>query len=146
MNTTDCRSRTGTSSLKASANCGNASPADTKHGSVRTETFSGYNVSQAMTINIPVGNIKSWKTSAAGLIALLVGAWQAQAAGMTLSQALHDPAVQLALITGIGLMLAKDTNVTGGTVGQPSSPQALRDANQAEAGGTVGQQAEAVKQ
>lgn len=45
-------------------------------------------------------------------------------------QAVKDPAVQTFLVMGILGLLAKDFNVTGGTAGQPSSPQALMDANQ----------------
>lgn len=80
--------------------------------------------------------ITSWKTTLSGLIAIFIGAMQSYN-DQTISAAIHDPKVQLAMIMGIGLMLAKDSNVTGGTKGQPSSQQALKDANQAPAQGMV---------
>jgi hypothetical protein len=85
-----------------------------------------------MTVKISLPSITSWKTSLAGVIALFVGAMQANNDG-AIVMALKDPKVQLAMLIGIGLMLAKDSNVTGGTKGTPSTPEALAAANQARA-------------
>lgn len=79
-------------------------------------------------------NIKSWRTGAAAFILVVVGIIQG-AHQPSLKAALEDPSVQLSIISAAGLALAKDYNVTGGTVGQPSTPQALADANQAPAVG-----------
>lgn len=74
----------------------------------------------------------NWKTSATGLATVL----GALATIITLLS--HNPidmnsvsTAVLALIGGFGLLFAKDGNVTGGTVGQPSTTSALVAANQA---------------
>jgi len=69
------------------------------------------------SVTIPLPSTKSWKTT-------LFGAITAAGAGMVLSD---DPTVQLIgkICTIVGPVLfglfAKDSNVTGGTVAQPSS-------------------------
>ena len=73
-------------------------------------------MSTTVAVSIPT----SWKTT-------LFGALIAAGAGMVLST---DPTVQLIgkILTIVGPVLfglfAKDSNVTGGTVVQPSSPEA----------------------
>ena len=71
--------------------------------------------------------MKSWKTTLAG--------WLSGAAMVGLeyyaTKHVSPQTVVAALgVAGVGTM-AKDSNVTGGDVGQPSTPQALTDANQA---------------
>jgi hypothetical protein len=51
--------------------------------------------------------------------------------------AVKDPRVWTAVLIGLIGLLAKDGNVTGGTVGQPSTTKALADANQAPAAGAA---------
>lgn len=75
----------------------------------------------------------NWKPILVGLVAIATAAWQ------TLSYpspqaALSDPLLfqkllPALLVAALGFV-AKQHNVTGGQVGQPSSPQALFDANQ----------------
>ena len=77
-----------------------------------------------------IHNLKSWKTTLFGILAALVGVAQ----GIKIhswSMALRDPTVQLAIASAVIGVMAKDSNVTGGTVGQPSTPEALTAANQA---------------
>jgi hypothetical protein len=63
--------------------------------------------------------MKSWKTTSAGITALIGGltglyfAWQAN----NLSAEIVT-ACATSIITGIGLIFAKDGNVTGGTIQQ----------------------------
>jgi hypothetical protein len=83
-----------------------------------------------MNITIPTPSFASWKTTLAGLISLFLGAMQAYSLH-DWGAAIKDPRVQTAVLLGILGMLAKDSNVTGGTTGQPSTPKALADANQA---------------
>jgi hypothetical protein len=90
-----------------------------------------------VTIKLPA-SMGSWKTSLVGIISLVVAAWQGYqvtVANGSLLMALEDPKVQMFILSGIGLLLAKDAGVTGGTRGVPSTPQALADANQAPATG-----------
>jgi hypothetical protein len=87
-----------------------------------------------MTINFPPSFAKSWKTSLLGILSLFVSAWQGFH-DPTMLAAIQDPKVQMAVLVGVIGLVAKDGNVTGGTSGQPSTPQALADANQAAAKG-----------
>jgi hypothetical protein len=90
-----------------------------------------------MTINVPV-SLVSWKTSLAGVISFVVGLLQIYfnvSDGKPFKTVISNPVTLVALLSGVGLMLAKDSNVTGGTKGTPSTPQALADANQAPAVG-----------
>jgi NAD/NADP transhydrogenase alpha subunit len=72
----------------------------------------------------------NWKTSVAGVVALLLSALQA-AHEPSLTAAIHDPVLQMSIVMGVLGLLAKDFNVTGGNVGQPSTKAALEQANQA---------------
>lgn len=74
-----------------------------------------------MTINIPVPSITSWKTTLGGLLSLFVGA-MASYNDASFNAAIHDFRVQMAVVVGIIGLLAKDSNVTGGT--KPSTPEA----------------------
>jgi hypothetical protein len=89
-----------------------------------------------LTIQIKTPSFASWKTTLTGIASLLIGAMQTYHHTVILD-ALKDPQVLLALAVGLGLLFAKDGNVTGGTKGQPSSLEALSVANQAPAQGTV---------
>jgi hypothetical protein len=73
--------------------------------------------------------MKSWKTTAVG-IASLIAATMTALHEVSFMAALKDPQFQIAVFIGILGIVAKDSSVTGGTVGQPSSAKALRDANQ----------------
>lgn len=70
-----------------------------------------------ITVNLP--STKSWKTTLAGAVAAAGG-------GMAMSE---DPTIQLVgkILTIVGAILigmfAKDSNVSGGTVSQESSPE-----------------------
>lgn len=59
--------------------------------------------------------LTNWKTGAAGLIIILIGA-------LSTFLGIHVPGFNMdfgaALTTGIALILAKDSNVTGGTTPQ----------------------------
>jgi hypothetical protein len=84
-----------------------------------------------VNINIPIpsGALTSWKSSFIGVAGVFLAALQAHNAP-TWSAAFHDHGFQMAILIGILGWVAKDSNVTGGTKGQPSSPSALADANQ----------------
>ena len=63
---------------------------------------------------------KNWKTSLSGVMAIIFGGW-AIAQPIVAGQAPDGNAVaqaMAAIIAGIGLLAAKDQNVTGGTVKQ----------------------------
>jgi hypothetical protein len=68
--------------------------------------------------------MKSWKTTLGGVLLLFTGAMTTYQE--TWQVAIKDERVQTAVIVGIALMFAKDSNVHGGTVGQPSSPEAIK--------------------
>jgi len=72
----------------------------------------------------------SWKTFVVGVASMLLAVIQGFHEP-SISAAIHDPAFQMAVLLGFLGFLAKDFNVTGGTVGQPSTPQALEAASQA---------------
>ena len=74
--------------------------------------------------------IASWKSTAAGIAAILIAVISASQDASLQAMAL-DPKVQIALVVGLLGLVAKDGNVTGGTTGQPSTPEALHAANQA---------------
>jgi hypothetical protein len=82
-----------------------------------------------MTINFPPA-MYSWKSTLIGVISAAVGVIQAST-DPTWMDALKDPKVQLAIVVAILGWVSKDSNVTGGNSGQPSTPKALHDANQA---------------
>jgi hypothetical protein len=76
-------------------------------------------------------NWKNWKTTVSGLVGAGAGLV------LYLQMYIHEPAwlVGIASFAAIGGfatigLSAKDFNVTGGSVGQPSTSQALHDANQ----------------
>jgi hypothetical protein len=81
-----------------------------------------------MTINLKLPT--SWRTTLVGVAAAFYAAWNGFGDG-SISMAIHDPRVQLAVFAAALGYLAKDSQVTGGTVGQPSTPKALDAANQA---------------
>ena len=67
---------------------------------------------------------KNWKTTSAGLISIIGGATRAYFAfknGAITEEAITTSAT--AIIGGIGLVFAKDSNVTGGTVQQNVTTQ-----------------------
>jgi hypothetical protein len=72
----------------------------------------------------------SWKTALAGIISFLLAAYQGSH-DLTISGAIHDPQFQTLVVVGLLGLLAKDFDVTGGTTGQPSTPAAMKEANQA---------------
>ncbi len=78
----------------------------------------------------------SWQTTAAGVAAIALGAYQAYMGGGGIAGAIHDPTVQTLFVVGVLGLLAKDHNLTGGTKGQPSAEHALLDAGQQPASGT----------
>ena len=86
-----------------------------------------------MTINFPPAFAKSWKTTLAGAAIAALGFVQAYKIHSW--DFLKDPTTLMMFCAAIGLGAAKDHNVTGGDSGQPSTPQALADANQAPAKG-----------
>ena len=59
--------------------------------------------------------LTNWKTGAAGLIIIVLGA-------LSSFLGIHVPGFNMdfgaAVVTGIGMILAKDSNVTGGTLPQ----------------------------
>lgn len=74
----------------------------------------------------------NWKTTLGGL-ALVLGGLATILTALT-----HNPvdasslqAAGASIVAGVTLLFAKDGNVTGGTVGQPSTTSALVAANQA---------------
>lgn len=77
----------------------------------------------------------SWKTTAAGLASLALSAYAGYQGGGGFMVAIHDPKVQTLFILGVLGLVAKDGNVTGGSKGTPSTPEALSAANQAPATG-----------
>lgn len=80
-----------------------------------------------VTINVPVPNITSWKTTLVGIASLFVAGMQTYNEG--LQPALHDPKVWLFVLVGIGNMFAKDSNVTGGT--KAATPEAHKRVEEA---------------
>jgi hypothetical protein len=83
-----------------------------------------------VTINLNAPSLKSWKTTLGGIVSLFIAA-MATYHDASWQTALHDPQVQMAVVVGVIAMFTKDSNVTGGTSGQPSTPTALAAANQA---------------
>jgi hypothetical protein len=77
----------------------------------------------------------SWKSSAAGIASIAIGAIQLYRGGQGIAGAIHDPVVQLFFVVGVLGLVTKDGNVTGGSKGQPSTVTALAAANQAPATG-----------
>jgi hypothetical protein len=60
--------------------------------------------------------MKNWKTTSAGILAIVGGlarAYFAYQSGQINEEAIMTTAT--AILTGIGLIMAKDSNVTGGT-------------------------------
>ena len=72
----------------------------------------------------------SWKTTLAGTASLLVAAMQTYNSP-SIGAAVHDPRIQTAVLIGLLGLFAKDHDVSGGTVSQPSSPQVIADTTQA---------------
>lgn len=83
-----------------------------------------------VTINVNMPSLLvSWKTTIVGAISLIMAAFRASN-DASFAAAMHDPAFQTTVILGVLGLLAKDFNTTGGTVGQPSSAEAMLAANQ----------------
>jgi len=59
----------------------------------------------------------SWKTTVLGILAIL-GAVISAAVALIGGKALDWTAIMSAIMAGVGLICAKDSNVTGGTVAQ----------------------------
>ena len=59
--------------------------------------------------------MKNWKTTASGIIAIVV-ALAGAATSLINGTSVDWTAVIAAIIAGVGLITAKDSNVTGGTV------------------------------
>lgn len=87
-----------------------------------------------MTINLNLPSMTSWKTTLVGLISLAYGVYQASGQ-KSIQDAIRDPAVVSAFIVALMGWFAKDHAVTGGTIGQPSTHEALAVANVAPATG-----------
>jgi hypothetical protein len=82
------------------------------------------------TINVSIPSITSWKTTIIGLAAAILAVVQ----GVQVNnwrQMISDPTFQTKVLIAVLGFFAKDWNTTGGTVGQPSTPEALHAANQA---------------
>jgi hypothetical protein len=72
-------------------------------------------------------NFTNWKTMLSGGLTAAMGL--ASLFGVKVGNNPIDPSVSLTMImSGIGLMFAKDFNVTGGTVAQPTPPSVAADA------------------
>jgi hypothetical protein len=82
-----------------------------------------------MTINLPPA-MNSWKSTLIGVVSAVIGVIQASSDHDWLV-AIKDHNVQLMMVVAVLGFVSKDANVTGGTTGQPSTPKALHDANQA---------------
>ena len=83
-----------------------------------------------MTINFPPSFAKSWKSTLVGLIAVIFGVVQGFQS-TDWHTLIADHSFQTKVLVALLGFIVKDGNVTGGTVGQPSSLEALTDANQA---------------
>jgi hypothetical protein len=84
-------------------------------------------------MTFPPSFAKNWKTNAVGLISVAFSALQASAYHGDYVAAIKDRGVQMSLMLAVLGFVSKDFNVSGGTVGQPSTPQALKDSNTAPA-------------
>lgn len=84
----------------------------------------------SLTINFP-GNIASWKSTFIGLASAVIAVVQASSYRGDWVAAIHDRSVQMAIVVAALGWVAKDSNVTGGSKGQPSTPEAVVAANQA---------------
>ena len=85
-----------------------------------------------MIIKVPdvLGSaLTNWKTTTVGILSFAFAIVQALGTH-SLSEAAHNPVLLLALIGAALGFFGKDGNVTGGTKGQPSTPEALTAANQ----------------
>ena len=98
-------------------------------------------------MKFPPSFAKSWKTTAVGIASAVLAAVQGFKAFQTGDwHALgHDPLVYVAVLGALQGLASKDANVTGGTSGQPSTPAALADANQAPATGAAAPKPEPLK-
>jgi hypothetical protein len=85
-----------------------------------------------VTVTLPIPVIKNWKTTAFGVLSLALGIYQASHA-TSIMAAVQDPKVQSEFLVALIGFFAKDYNVTGGTVAQASTVQAVVDS-----GGTAG--------
>jgi hypothetical protein len=88
-----------------------------------------------MNITFPPAFAKNWKTNLVGIASVVVGVVQASAYKGDFAAAFKDKGVQMSIVVAVLGFVSKDWNTTGGSVGQPSTPQALADANQAPAKG-----------
>jgi len=81
-----------------------------------------------VTITLPT--ITNWKTTALGALAAVLGFLQAYMIH-DWHTIIKDPTTLVMFVLALLGFAAKDSNVTGGTTGQPSTPSALVAANQA---------------
>lgn len=72
----------------------------------------------------------SWKSTLIGIASVVLMVITASK-DPSLQAMIVDPQVQIALVVGLLGFVTKDSNVTGGSKGQPSTPTALMQANQA---------------
>lgn len=86
-----------------------------------------------MTVNLVLP--KNWQPKLLGLVAALFSAYQALDYMGDWQSAIHDHGVQTALLLALYGFLVKQSNVTGGSVGQPSTAAALIASNSAPATG-----------
>lgn len=70
----------------------------------------------------------SWKSTVVGLAGVLLAVFSASQ-DPSIQAMVLDPKVQIALLLGVLGLVTKDSNVTGGTVGQPSTPEAIQASN-----------------
>lgn len=72
---------------------------------------------------------KNWAPMLIGVISTVMGVIQASTYGADWISALKDQKVEFAIILAILGFVSKQVNVTGGSVGQPSTQSALTDSN-----------------
>ena len=80
-----------------------------------------------MTITFPPSFAKSWKTTAVGIASAIYPVAQGFKAFQDgdWNKLFHDPLFYGAVLVAIQGFVAKDANVSGGTVAQPSSAEVV---------------------
>lgn len=83
------------------------------------------------TISVPDIFPASWKSTLVGVGSAVIAVIQASSYHGDWLAAIHDRSVQMAIVVAILGWVTKDSQVTGGRIGQPSTPDAVEAANQA---------------